>query len=424
MHGFELLRKVAEGSAAEAFLARANGATHSVLVEVSRAEVLDDVELYGRFLDRAMGRKDFHHPFLVERQSAGCGPDGRVYVATEAIEGPTLADRLTAATLFDPREATRLMIPLCSAVEYLHSRTVVHGNLSPKNVYLTGPADKPIPKLLEMGLLLFRTNRSMTSPDSSRLVAEAYLSPERASGHRADVRSDVYGLGVLLFELLTGRPPYTARSLHKTAPIPVLPPGAEPLAELVRRCLAKEPSHRFGSAREVQLALEAVHFDVRDSLDTLDIQVELESPPILHRPTSSLPGLQTPSPTKARVGSYEILKPIGEGGMGRVFLARHTRLDRLVAIKTLKAAYASDPLHLQRFVQEARAVNRVKHPNLVEIVDFLEEGPGRVCCVMEPLFGETVRDRARRQPLQISKAVKIIRQACGALAAVLLAALR
>ena len=96
MHGFELLRKVAEGSAAEAFLARATGSKHSVLVEVSRAEVLEDMELYGRFLDRAMGRKAFHHPHLVERHSAGCGPDGRVYVATEAIEGPTMADRLSA----------------------------------------------------------------------------------------------------------------------------------------------------------------------------------------------------------------------------------------------------------------------------------------------------------------------------------------
>lgn len=415
VHGFELLRKVAEGSAAEAFLARAPGADHSVLVEVSRAEVLDDIELYGRFLDRAMGRRDFHHPHLVERQTAGCGPDGRVYVTTEAIAGETVADRLRDGKLFDPAQALRLMIPISAAVGYLHSRTVVHGNLCPSNVYLTGPSDQPVPKLLEMGLLLFRTNRSMKTPGSSRFVGEAYLSPERASGHRADVRSDVYGLGVLLFELLTGRPPYAARSLHQTAPIPVLPPDAAPLAELVARCLAKEPSHRFQSAKEVQLALEAVHLG-RDALETLDIQVDLE-PPIILGHTVNQRGART-GPKKLVIGSYEILKPLGEGGMGRVYLARHTKLDRLVAIKMLKAAYASDPLHLQRFVQEARAVNRVKHPNLVEIVDFIEDGPGRVCCVMEPLFGETVKDRAKRSPIKICGAVKIIRQACGALAAV------
>jgi len=422
VHGFELLRKVAEGSAAEVFLARAPGSKHSVLVEVSRAEVLEDMELYGRFLDRAMGRKAFHHPHLVERQSAGCAPDGRVYVATEAIEGPTLADHLAGEGPYAPAEAVRLLIPICAALEYLHGRTVVHGNLCPKNVYLTGPKEKPVPKLLEMGLLLFRTNRTFKTPPPSKLVAEPYLSPERAAGHRADVRSDVYGLGVLLFELITGHPPYALRSLHQTAPIPVLPPDAAPLADIVARCLAKEPAHRFGSAREVMMALEELHLE-RDTFETLDIQVALDdspnAPPILigHTVNQRSPHA-TPAPKKVIVGSYEVIRPLGEGGMGRVFLARHLKLDRLVALKTLKAVYASDPLHLQRFVQEARAVNRVKHPHLVEVFDFLEEGPGRVCCVMEPLFGETLKDRAKKGALPIMKAVKIIRQACSALAAV------
>ncbi len=424
MHGFELLRKVAEGSAAEAFLARAPGSKHSVLVEVSRAEVLEDMELYGRFLDRAMGRRQFHHPALVQRHTAGCGPDGRVYVATEAIEGPTIADRLASHGAYDPHEAVRLLIPICAAVEYLHCRSVIHGNLCPRNVYLTGPQARPEPKLLEMGLLLFRTNRSMKTPPAAKLVAEAYLSPERAAGHRADVRSDVYGLGVLLFELLAGHPPYAIRSLHQTAPIPVLPPAAAALAEVMSRCLAKEPSRRFQSAREVQLALEELHLE-RDVLDTLDIQVALDpapdQPPIIIGHTVNQRGPASGPVDDVKrviVGSYEVLRPLGEGGMGRVFLARHLKLDRLVALKTLKAVYASDPLHMQRFVQEARAVNRVKHPHLVEIFDFLEEGPGKVCCVMEPLFGETLKDRAKKAPLQIHKAVRIIRQACGALEAV------
>ncbi len=420
MHGFELLRKVAEGSAAEAFLAKAAGSKHSVLVEVSRAEVLEDRDLYGRFLDRAMERREFHHPHLLERHSAACGPDGRVYVATEAIEGATIADRLSSVGPYQPIEAVRLVIPICAALEYLHCRSVVHGNLCPKNIYLTGPEDRPTPKLLEMGLLLFRTS-TLKSPAASKLVAEAYLSPERVAGHRADVHSDVYGLGVLLFELLTGHPPFSIRSLHQSAPIPVLPPAAAPLADIVARCLAKEPTRRFGSAREVQLALEQINLK-RDTLDTVDIQVGFDAmkvgPPTVVGGTVSLRGPNASESTKVIVGSYEVLRPLSEGGMGRVFLARHLKLDRLVALKTLKSVYASDPRHLQRFVQEARAVNRVKHPHLVEIFDFLEEGPGRVCCVMEPLFGETLKERVKKGPLPISKAVNIIRQACGALAAV------
>jgi eukaryotic-like serine/threonine-protein kinase len=428
VHGFELLRKVAEGSAAEAFLARAAGSKHSVLVEVSRAEVVKDSELYGRFLDRAMGRRQFQHPHLVQRHTAGCGPDGRVFVATESIDGPTLADRLASAGPYEPQEAVRLLTAICAATHYLHGRKVIHGNLSPRNVYLTGPKSEPVPKLLEMGLLLFRTKASFKTPPGSKLVAPAYLSPERAAGHRADVRSDVYGLGVLLFELLSGRPPFSVRSLHQTAPLPSLPHLSPQLEEILGRCLAKDPAERFQSARELQIALEQVELE-RDVLDTLDIQVQhvVDGPPpmppvILGEEIEPTVNLRPPpvlgDSNKVIVGSYEVLRPLGEGGMGRVFLARHIRLDRLVALKTLKAVYASDPLHLQRFVQEARAVNRVKHPHLVEIFDFLEEGPGRVCCVMEPLFGETLKDRARKGPLAIAKAVKIVRQACGALAAV------
>jgi serine/threonine protein kinase len=119
-----------------------------------------------------------------------------------------------------------------------------------------------------------------------------------------------------------------------------------------------------------------------------------------------------------QLGPYALERVIGEGGMGQVWLAKHTRLDRLVAIKLLRPELANVEQQVQRFVQEARAVNRINHPHIVEIHDFVEERElGRVWCVMEYLKGSTLKNVGRETTLSIARSTKIVRQVCAALEA-------
>src|SRR5262245_4411883 len=118
----------------------------------------------------------------------------------------------------------------------------------------------------------------------------------------------------------------------------------------------------------------------------------------------------------SRLGSYTIGAPLGEGGMGEVYRARDTRLDRDVAIKIVPAALAADPAALARFEREAKAVAALSHPNILAIHDFGTDGT-TVYAVMELLEGQTLRDRREGGPLPARKAVEIARQTANGLAA-------
>src|SRR5262245_1674263 len=114
----------------------------------------------------------------------------------------------------------------------------------------------------------------------------------------------------------------------------------------------------------------------------------------------------------ARLGPYEIVAPLGAGGMGEVYKARDTRLDRAVAIKVLPEAFAKDPQFRERFDREARAVSSLDHPNICPLYDVGEDG-GTAFLVMQFLEGETLGDRLRHPPavgLPVGDAVDIARQ--------------
>ncbi len=238
--------------------------------------------------------------------------------------------------------------------------------------------------------------------------------------------SDVYGLGVLLYEMITGKPPFTSadpaetRRLHLVALPPPLPERCERLLPVIHRCLAKDPRKRYPSAAAVRQALAPFA-----SENTPKIIVEGPIGPQLPAgdepmAPASADELVVGEPVGEVLGPYEIEDVLGQGGMGRVFLARHTQLDRKVALKVLHPELAKDPSQLQRFFQEARAVGRIRHEHIVEVYDFVHEPPergGRVYFVMEHLRGHTLRDRMKKGPVPLARAVRIVRQVCEALQA-------
>lgn len=144
--------------------------------------------------------------------------------------------------------------------------------------------------------------------------------------------------------------------------------------------------------------------------------VEKNDPPDT-RMSDKAPASKSPGLIGQTFGAYELVRRLGEGGMGEVYVGRHARLGREVAIKVLRAEFAAMPDVVQRFFQEAKVVNDLKHPNTVEILDFVEE-PGRVYLVMELLEGRTIAELDREQgPLQVARIAKLLAMACDALEA-------
>jgi serine/threonine protein kinase len=406
--GLEIVRRLSEGASAEVLLARPKGARQQVIVELLRPELFVESELTTRFLVEARLRRALQHPNVARRVDERTADDGRPYLVSEGV-GESLGDVLREHGPLCAQDALKLALPLCDALHYLHLRGLVHGNLEPAAVYLPEGRKLHAPKLLDYGLALFRPGRTFPRPRGRVLVRAEYLCPERVKGQRGTASSDLYALGVVLYEALAGRPPFFGsdpaavrlQHLHD-APAP-LPDHAAHLWPILQRCLAKDPRARFGSALELREAL------------ALELEGTLPVSPAAH-------GGGTPDTAPAVgevVGRYELVEPLGEGAMGRVFLARHVRLGRLVALKLLKPEHAHDRAQVERFVREARAVNRIRNEHIVEVFDLVDEstphGTRRLYCVMELLRGKSLGDLLREGPVPLPRALHVLAQVARAL---------
>lgn len=413
MHGFDVEEKLADGSAVEVFLARSSSGR--VLVQVSRPELGNDIELYARFMDVTRRAKALKHPGLVSVEHVHCASDGRFVVVSEPVTGTTAQAFLEARGPLSSELAIAWGLSLCEALQFLHDHGLVHGCLAPQHVFLEGPKDAPTVRLLDTALMLFRDVRSLPVPKNRVLVAPQYLAPERVAGNRATPESDIYGLGVMLYELLTGAPPFSAetsavtKQLHIVAPVPPMPAHLTAWDDVFDRALAKNPADRF----ESMLAFRQAIVDLEMRVTSVEgLSPIVQGVPI---PTSTQSGVR-PAQAIETIGSWRVERTIGEGGMGRVVEARHLTLNLRAAVKILHPQLTQQPDQVQRFIQEAQSISHLEHSGIVKVFDLINE-PNQVAFVMEYLEGLTLKQLARERPLELVRSLKLIGQAASALAA-------
>ena len=244
-------------------LARDGVLGREVALKLLRERYAEDGEFVERFRREARSAASLNHPNIVAVYDWGRAENGAHYMTMEYVPGGTLRDRVAREGPLDPDEAVRLGAEVAEALGAAHGRGVVHRDVKSQNVLLTAPRGdaKADAKLADFGIARAADATTISRPRAAVLGTAKYMSPEQARGRATGPRSDLYSLGVVLYEMLTGRVPFEAenpaavRAKH-AAERPPRPGESNPevpaaLDAVVARLLSKDPGERFGSAAEL-----------------------------------------------------------------------------------------------------------------------------------------------------------------------------
>ncbi len=267
---YQLTQKLGDGGMADVYLAQDLVLQRLVAVKVLFQRFAADACFVERFRREAQAAANFNHPNIVAVHDYG-ESDGTYFIVMENVEGTTLSQVIQEATTLDAATTKRLVLSIAQGLGFAHERGTIHRDIKPANILLT-KANQP--KVSDFGIARAMDKDLTGLTQTGSVVGTAtYFSPEQAQGKTVDARSDLYSLGIVMFQMLNGYPPFDADSSvalalkHVQEPIPAVNATNKALSPsmvaVVERLLEKNPDDRFQTAEELVKALRQV--DTEDS---------------------------------------------------------------------------------------------------------------------------------------------------------------
>jgi eukaryotic-like serine/threonine-protein kinase len=268
---YQAIALLGEGGMGAVYLAEHPGIGRKVAVKVLRSELDHDPQLLTRFLNEARAANAIRHPNIIEVLDSGTTARGASYLVMELLEGESLSARIKRLSRLDERSAIEIAMQTASGLGAAHAKGITHRDLKPDNLFIIpeeSDASKERVKILDFGIakLHMTTGDSLKTRTGTLMGTPVYMSPEQCLGTKeVDHRSDVYSLGIIVFEMLAGRPPFVSEgfgellNMHLNEAPPSLrqfAPQVSPQVEAaILRMLAKKPEQRYQSMAEVRAAL-------------------------------------------------------------------------------------------------------------------------------------------------------------------------
>src|ERR1700760_745716 len=310
---YELDGVVGRGGMAEGYRAHDIRLDRTVAIKTLRTDLARDQTFQARFRREAQSAASLNHPSIVAVYDTGEDMANGFpvpYIVMEYVDGRTVRDLLQSDHRLLPERSLEIIDGVLAALAYSHQSGIVHRDIKPGNVMVTRNGDI---KVMDFGIARAMSDNQATMTQTAQVIGTAqYLSPEQARGERVDARSDLYSTGCLMYELLTGRPPFTGDSPVAIAyqhvretPVPpsVVDPDTPPWADaIVLKAMAKDPADRYQSADEmrmdVQRAMNGMAVAAPTRLDRYGTQA-MGAATMMANPTTSVPPYQYGDQTDA-----------------------------------------------------------------------------------------------------------------------------
>lgn len=265
---FQILELLGKGRISHVYKATETGDKTGKVVALKLINGEQKITVDALKLFESNARLSVQHPNLVVVEECGLSDEGKPWLAQEYLQGETLAVILQKEVYFTPLSATPICEQVLDAVSYIHSKGEMLFNLKPSSILLLkATSGIPFVKITDFGIGKFMLERELDLIGEGDFVAGSplYMSPEQFKGDRIDSRSDIYSLGCIFYEMLTGRPPHHGltlletmdRHLNAAVEFPQEPELPAPLYTVLQRMLSKEPSDRQRSAADVKTELLA-----------------------------------------------------------------------------------------------------------------------------------------------------------------------
>jgi serine/threonine protein kinase len=388
---YRIVRSIGRGGMGEVFEGENIHIRRRVAIKVLNACAALRPDVVDRFEREAQAAGRIGSDHILEVLDLGALAGGERFIVMEYLDGETLGERLQRMGHLTPAELLPILRQALLGLKAAHAAGIIHRDLKPDNVFIcrekAGVPD--FVKLIDFGISKFQSpDCEMTKTRTGALMGTPYyMSPEQARGTREiDHRIDLYAVGVILYEALSGVKPFDAETFNQLMfeialstpkPLSDLVEGlAHPLVSLVGKAMARDPADRFQSADEFLTALDLCMPPTRESVGP---------------------------------GKYRQILPLGEGGMAKVNLVVSSGpagFNKLLVVKEIKQELADDFEFVKMFLDEARLCGRLNHSNIVHTYDVIESADHPPAIVMEFLEGQALgnilsRSREQRLPLEL-----------------------
>lgn len=474
---YQVLERVGTGGMAIVYKAKHVQTGTIVAVKMLKAELAMDADSVKRFGREAKALLNLNHPGLLKIHETGTTATGQPYYVADFLQGKSLDEVIATSGPIPKDQAIKIFVQVADAMESAHQRGIIHRDLKPSNIMLEKAADgTTCAKVVDFGIVMLTEKSQLLSQKLTKKGevwgSPVYMSPEQCLGEELDARTDVYALGAVIYECVTGQAVFSGKKIADIViqqlnkmPLPFAAIrseliDAQDLEEVVFRALQKNRDKRYQSMHQFMQALiilspellkehtsATVEFgavagakagdaktaqtdpaaaQISEALTEKIVAAAKSDPPPQPAPAAAATAAAgrpspKPAPSDPFINTYLsqrflVQSKIGEGGMCVVYKAKQELVDRTVAIKVLKEDYCADENDIKRFQREAKALSKLTHQGLVTIHDVGVAPSGQPYYVMEYVEGRTIATIVDSGLIfEPARAVKLFIQLCEAM---------